>query len=262
MKEVIDLILKKKELLGISNEVALKEINRNLNKKIIKIIEEKRFKSKEFKDFLKKVRAQLRRQFGAFNNPHIKRNELIEKKDYNGILLSHQSSKERMPYYKEVYLKIFKKHDISVSIIDIGCGFNPLSIEYMPFIPKNYLALDINEKDLEIINTYFKQKKINGKIRVFDATNQSNYSFSKNYDVCFAFKLFEILERTKSHRLTEDIINLIPSNTIVASFSTRTLSNAPMTKKRRIWFEVMSLRLGYSIESFSIPNELFYILTK
>jgi hypothetical protein len=74
--------------------------------------------------------------------------------------------------------------------------------------------------------------------------------------------LFEILETSKSHRLTEEIIKLIPSKIIIASFSTRTLGNLPMSRKRRIWFEVMSKRLGYTIDSFKVPNEIFYILKK
>ncbi|MFA5303101.1 MAG: methyltransferase domain-containing protein [Candidatus Nanoarchaeia archaeon] len=262
MEEVIGLVLKKKELNGIDKSIALKEINRNLNSKVDKLIKEKRYKSKEFKEFIKKVRSQLRRQFGAFNNANIDREGLVKKKDYFGLMLSHQSSRERLPYYKEVYLKIFKDLNGPISIIDIGCGFNPLSIEFMKVKPKKYLALDINENDLKIIREYFKQKGVSGEANVFDATNLKNYGFNEMFDYCFAFKVFEILERTKSHRLTEDIIKLVPARIIVASFSTRTLSNAPMTRKRRIWFEVMSKRLGYSIESFSIPNELFYILRK
>ncbi|MDD4352869.1 MAG: methyltransferase domain-containing protein [Candidatus Nanoarchaeia archaeon] len=261
MNEVISLIIKKKELSGISHDVVLKEIIRNINPKLKKLIDEKRFKSGEFKKFVKNVRAQLRRQFGAFNNPNVDRLNLLRKKDYQGLLLSHQSSKERLPYYNEVYSKIFKGIK-SVSIIDIGCGFNPLSSKFMkPFIRK-YLALDINENDLKIIQEYFDELKINGLTKVFDATNLENYSFDEEFDICFAFKLFEILERTKSHRLTEDIILKIPAKIIAASFSTKTLSGAPMTRKRRIWFEVMSKRLGYKIETFMVPNELFYILSK
>jgi len=262
MKEVVELVLKKKELRGISEDVVLKEINRNLSPKIMTLVEEKRFKSEELRKFVKIIRAQLRRQFGAFNNPKINRLKLMEKKDYYGLLMSHQSSRERMSYYPEVYSKIFKGAKTPASIIDIGCGFNPLSAEFMPLLPKKYLALDINENDLKIIENYFIDKKINGSAKVFDATILKNYNFNEEFDICFAFKLFEILERTKSHRLTEDIIKLIPSKNIIASFSTKTLSGAPMSRARRIWFEVMSKRLGYSIESFSIPNELFYILRK
>lgn len=259
MKEAIALILLKKELKGISEEVVLKAIKRNLTPKVSKIIEDKRFKSNEFKVFKKKVRSELRRQFGAFKNPKVDRAKLLKSKDYDAILKSHLSSKERLPYYGEIYSRIISS---PASIIDVGCGFNPLSINYMPYKPKKYLALDINEDDLKIIREYFKIEGITGEAKVFDATDLSGYNFSESFDYCFCFKLFEILETSKSHRLTEEIINRLPSKRIIASFSTRTLGNAPMTKSRRVWFEVMSKRLGYRIESFKVANELFYILVK
>ncbi|MDD5054451.1 MAG: methyltransferase domain-containing protein [Candidatus Nanoarchaeia archaeon] len=262
MKNVIEAVLKKKELKGIDESIALKEIERNLTSKTFELIKKERFKSAEFKDFIKKVRASLRRQFGAFNNPKIDRKELIKKKAYGEILMSHLSSKERMPYYKEVYDKIFSIIGKPDSIIDLGCGFNPLSIEFMDYSPKKYLALDINADDLKIIQEYFRQKKINGEAKVFDATELKNYDFNENFDACFAFKVFEIFEKTKSHRLTEDIVLRIPSKKIAASFSTKTLSNAPMKRKRRIWFEIMAKRLGFRVDYFMIPNEIFYVLIK
>jgi 16S rRNA (guanine(1405)-N(7))-methyltransferase len=262
MEETINHILEKKELRGIDTAVVIKFIKKNLDAKSKRIIEEKRFKSKEYKAFVKKVRADLRRSFGAFNNPKIDRNKLIEKNEFIKIIKSHLSSKERLPYYKEIYNKIFGNIKKPVSIIDLGCGMNPLSSEFMNVLPKNYLALDINADDLNIIKKYFEKKKINGKIRVFDASKLSNYIFNETYDFCFAFKLFEILETSKSHKLTEDIILRIPSKAIVASFSTRTLSGAPMSRKRRIWFEVMAKRLGYKSELFEAKNEIFYILKK
>lgn len=262
MDDALGIILKKKELAKISKDCAIKEIKRQISPKIKKIILEKRFKSGDFKEFSKKIRAQLRRQTGAFNNPKIDREILIEKKDYGSLLLSHKSSKERMPYYEKAYGIIFERFPLAKSIIDLGCGLNPLSIEFMPKIPEKYLALEIDTGMVDAINGYFSQKKINGIAKEFDASDLKSYDFDGSFDLCFAFKLFEILEKTKSHRLTEDIILKIPAKAIIASFSTRTLGNAPMSKKRRVWFEVMSKRLGFSIEYFEIPNELFYILKR
>ncbi len=259
VQKAIEIILKKKELSGINEEIAKKEIDRKITPKIKKIIENERFKSGDFKKFVKEVRAQLRRQFGAFNNPKIDREELIKKMDYEKLLLSHKSSKERMPYYKGIYEKVFLGIK-SASIIDLGCGLNPLSIEYMPIKIDDYLALDIGEKDLGIINEYFNQKGINGKARFFDASNLGSYKFKEKFDYCFAFKVFEIIEKTKSHRLTEEIIIRIPAKVIVASFSTETLGGARMKRARRIWFEVMAKRLGFIVSSFQVKNEIFYIL--
>ncbi|MBN1923796.1 MAG: methyltransferase domain-containing protein [Nanoarchaeota archaeon] len=262
MDEVIKIILKKKELANLDKELVKKVINNNLNTKIKKLIKEERFKNKDFKEFIKIVRSQLRRQYGAFQNPKMERMELVKKKDYLNLLKSHQSTKERLPYYKDFYNKLWKITGKPGSILDVGCGMNPVSFEYMNLGNNiEYLALDISKKDLEVISEYFRQKGINGSVKVFDAA-RDDYNFNKVFDACFCFKLFEILETTNSHRLTEDIILKLPAKQVIASFSTKTLSDAPMTKKRRVWFEVMLKRLGYSFETIELANELFYCFKK
>jgi hypothetical protein len=138
---------------------------------------------------------------------------------------------------------------------------NPISYEYMNLKGVEYLAADISSKDLSVIKDYFKIKKIKGSTILFDAV-RDEYEFKKKYDVCFVFKLFEILETTKSHRLTETIFKKIPANWVVASFSTKTLSGARMTRKRRVWFEVMLKRLNQEFEVVELPNELFYVIRK
>jgi 16S rRNA (guanine(1405)-N(7))-methyltransferase len=183
----------------------------------------------------------------------------LERKDYVNLLKSHQSSKERLKYYEKFYKELFAITGKPDSIIDIGCGMNPISFEYMNLDNIEYYALDISKKDLEIIKEYFKQKNINGRVKVFDAV-RDKYVFNKTYDLCFAFKLFEILETTKSHRLTEDIIKKLPAKWIIASFSTKTLSGAPMKRRRRIWFEVMLKRLGKKFETINFYNEIFYVI--
>ncbi len=261
MKRVVELVLQKKELKNISERVVLAVIKENITKKIESLIKTERLKTKEFKQFVKIVRAQLRRQYGAFQNPKIDRKKLVKNKDYTALLKSHQSSKERLSQYEELYSRIFTITGKPKSIIDIGCGMNPLSYEYMQLKNVEYFALDISGYDLEVINEYFKQKKLRGDIRVFDAI-RDKYDFKKNYDICFCFKLFEILETSKSHRLTEDVFKKLPAEWVIASFSTKTLSGAPMTKRRRVWFEVMLKRLKKSFTTIELQNELFYVIKK
>lgn len=258
MKQVISDILSKKELTTISENIVEQIIKEKLDKKIKQIISEKRYKTKQYKQFIKKIRAILRRQYGAFQNPKINRKKLFEKKDWEGLLKSHKSSKERFSYYNELYKKIFEITGKPKSILDIGCGMNPISYEYMNLKKIEYLACDISNSDLNIINKYFKIKKINGKIKLFDAI-RDKYSFKK-YDIIFAFKLFEILETTRSHKLTENIIKKLKAKYIVASFSTKTLSGRKMSRARRGWFEVMNKRLGNKLKIIELENEIFYII--
>lgn len=261
MKELIKIVLKKKELSKIDEEYAIKVLKSYLTPKVKELVKEERFKNKYFKKFVRDVRAQLRRQYGAFENPKVDREELIMKKDYTGLLKSHLSSKERLKYYPKLYKDIFSITGKPKSILDVGCGMNPISYEYMRLGRVEYYALDVSFHDLKIVAEYFKQKKIKGFVKVFDAVSD-DYDFNKKFDVCFCFKLFEILETTKSHRLTEDIIKKLPARWVVASFSTKTLSGGRMKRKRRIWFEVMLKRLMFEFKIVEIPNELFYIIKK
>ena len=261
MNEIIQLIIDKKELQNINRDIVKRLINENLDKKIEKIISEKRFKTSIFRNFVKKIRAQLRRQYGAFQNPKIDRKELLKKKDYIALLKSHQSSKERLPYYEKIYEHFWKITGVPETILDLGCGMNPISFEFMKLKQLEYHAYDISKYDLGIIKSYFDNKKIKCVTKVFDATTDK-YVFDKNFDVCFCFKLFEILETTKSHKLSEDIFLKIPCDFLIASFNTRTLGNKPMKRARRIWFEVMLERLGFKFNTLIIPNEIFYIINK
>jgi len=257
--EIVGKVLEKKELSGINPEVAEKIVKEHLTKKVTELARNKRFRNKEYKNFIKIVRAQLRKQYGAFQNPAINREELIRKRDYTGLLKSHQSTKERLKFYPEFYKSIFAVTGKPESIIEIGCGMHPLSLECSGIGKVEYLAADISMKDLKIVQEYFNQnKRIKGRTLLFDAV-RDEYNFRKKYDLCFVLKLFEILETTKSHRLTEDIVNQLPAKWVAASFSTKTLSNKPMTRARRIWFEVMLKRLKKNFEIIRIPNEIIYV---
>lgn len=262
MERVIDIVLKKKELQNINRRVAKSVILENLNTKIEELIRDQRFKTKRFKSFVKKIRAQLRRQYGAFQNPKIDRKALIKKKDYVSLLKSYLSSKERLKHYPILYKQLFEITGKPNSILDIGCGMNPISYEYMNIGRVKYLACDISDYDLNVIKEYFSHKNgIKGEVKVFDAAREK-YDFKKEYNVCFAFKLFEILETTKSHRLTEEIFKKLPAEWVIASFSTKTLSGARMKRRRRVWFEVMLKRLGREFRVVEIPNEIFYVIKK
>ena len=261
MIDFINYILKKKELKGIDINIANRIIKRTLTTKELNILEKNNEKNKEFKKIIRKARAQLRRQFGVFQNPKIDRALLAKNKDWINLLKSHNSSKERLPFYKELYEEIFNITSLPKTILDIGCGMNPISFEFMDIKNITYYALDININDLKIIKYYFSTVNENCKIIIFDATHDA-YVFNKKFDVCFCFKLFEILKINKGHKLTEEIINKIPSKWIIASFSTKTISGMNMKKTNRVWFEVMLKRLNLEFKILKKENEIFYCIKK
>src|SRR3989344_9497342 len=132
-EELIKKIKAKKELAGISNEFVSEILKKELNKSKVS----NSLSKKEEKLIIKSVRAQLRKFSGQF----IKKSDYIKKIDSNNIdelLKAHASTNERLDFYPELK-NLIKKHQVT-SIIDLGCGLNPLAIADNKII---YHAYDI-----------------------------------------------------------------------------------------------------------------------
>ena len=60
---------------------------------------------------------------------------------------------ERISIYKDLYKQIFKITKKPKSILDLGCGLNPLSYPLMNLKNVTYNACDIAINDLNLIKT-------------------------------------------------------------------------------------------------------------
>ena len=91
-----------------------------------------KFDKKNITDYqkLKFTRSFLRKVYSSFSS----RKLLVPKeKDSKWILMKHKSTKERGPFYPEVYSRILKGFEKRkrVSIVDLGCGVNGFSFELL-----------------------------------------------------------------------------------------------------------------------------------
>ena len=147
-------------------------------------------KSSSFKQVIKEIRSKIRKSHIVYENNINKRENLLkllnelflntkgqykqnksqckpneDKRDitldttvFNDIVVellkTHKSSDERLPFYDSIYKFIFNECNNVQSIVDIGCGLNPISTFLYPnyFAGKRYLALDINKSEINIIN--------------------------------------------------------------------------------------------------------------
>jgi hypothetical protein len=277
IKLIIKDILAKRELSNLNEELVAEKVKLFLAKH--KSIAEKlrqseysKFKrSKEHEAIIKEIRAQLREVYGVFIQKNYKKRfgllEELEKmpslETHNKILTLHKSSKERLPYYPVVYKKIFAITGIPRKIIDFACGLNPLSYPYLECKPE-YLACDLAEKDLEFIQAYFDIMKIKGVTQRIDLIKDHNKlaDLSKDCDVAFLFKTLDSLE-TVQWNISERILAQIKARFMVVSFATKSLGGKKtIRKEKRSWFERLVSKLKYGFESFEIPGEIFYIITK
>jgi len=247
--DIVDEIKKSKKYKHISKEIIKKYTDR-VRKKYPKANE---------KSLIKEVKSELHKIAG-FSKDIMKREKLLGKGDYVGILKTNQSTNERLKDYRDLYKEIFEITGIPKSILDLACGINPISIIFMDFKP-NYYAYDINEADVEIVNKFFKQEKIKGKAEVMDVSKIGNIKKLPKTDICFLFKALDVLEN-KGHKYSEELIKALKCKYIVASFATKTIGGKKMRYGYRGWIERMLERIGYSYHKRELSNEVFYIISK
>lgn len=270
-------IKKKKELQHITDDFVKEQLLAYLRQehKLFKSLRENCHpKSKSYGIVIKQVRARLRKAYGLFRDDPVKRQKLIEtlsvapiaaqKKVIDAILSTHASTKERLPIYAHLYAKIFALTGKPGVILDLGCGINPFSFSYMGLKKCTYFAYDINEEEINALNKYFsllhqKIPHFEGQASAADIMQMQKIPPS---DICFLFKMTDILDKNKGHKATEEMLKKIPAKYIVVSFATKTMSGKEMTAPRRSWMEWLCKRLGYQYTIIEFPNELFYVIKK
>ncbi|MBU1622843.1 MAG: hypothetical protein KJ597_04690, partial [Nanoarchaeota archaeon] len=232
-------------------------------------------KSKQYKEVVKKIRAKLRRIYGLFRESEdvVKRSSLVDlllskktlnKKIITDILTTHSSTKERLPFYEDLYKKIFKITKQPKSILDLGAGINPFSIPLMKLKSLKYYASDLSQDEVEQLNTFFKYLKKKNKLFTGKAELLNILHFVKlpQADLAFLFKMTDVLDQGKNHKTTEQVIKKIPAKFVVVSFPTKTMSGKKMNFPRRKWIELMCKRLKYSYKVLTFSNEIFYVIKK
>ncbi|MBW2993937.1 hypothetical protein KY315_00780, partial [Candidatus Woesearchaeota archaeon] len=232
--------------------------------KALQTMQEGRTRSEEYKKIIKHVRAVLRRVYGVFLTKATEDREKHLKEDnFEKLLETHLSTKERIPIYSTIYEKIFAITGKPEVILDLGCGLNPLSYPFMK-VDAEYYASELNESDCEFLGRCFKKMGIKGKAiplnLVEAAKNPSLLNVFPKADVCFLFKILDEVERKKGRKASEALIKNINADWLVISFATKKVTGKPMKFPYRRWLEQMLIRLGHEFKIIKESNEIFYVV--
>ena len=235
-EKIVNDILKKKSISGISEEVVKSELDSYLKKEKISIVS---LTKKDISLIVHDLRSILRKLSGRF------RKESDE--DF------HISTDERLEFYKEVKYEISKINP--KRILDLGCGINPL---FLAEKKVTYNAYDIDETSIDKVKSYFNENGITGEVKSLDI--RKKYLFPKS-DLCLMLKVLDLVDK-EGHKTAEMIIRNTDSKNYIISFSTKTLSGKPMNHPQRGWIEHLLSRLGYSFTTLKTTNEIYYIAKK
>jgi 16S rRNA (guanine(1405)-N(7))-methyltransferase len=259
-------VKKNKKYSSIADEIILEEISNYLKKNKIEKIT---------KQDIKEIRKNLHRIYSSYiRGKKSKRNKILEElknspdnlEMINRILATAVSTKERLDCYPKIYSEIFRLTIQPRTIMDIGCGLNPVSYLYMNLKELNYYAYDIDNEDIDFLNDFFQIQKpfgLNGKAQILNARNLKEISHLPSTDIVFLWKLIDLIN-TKNSKPSEELIKILINKTrfIVASFATRTIGGKPMNLPRRKGFELMLERNNLKFQTIKISNEIFYVISK
>ncbi|MEK6855247.1 MAG: hypothetical protein AABX73_03415 [Nanoarchaeota archaeon] len=248
-EEIIRKIKSKKELSGITNSIVEEHLSNYIKKRGINLPE---LREKQLKIIIKEIRAKLRTLSGQYQRGVKHRLKFLNNKELENLLRTHSSTSERIDFYPSLK-KMIKNLKIK-SILDLGCGLNPIALSDKKI---KYYASDIKEDELSLIESYFAQNKINGRTFVYDI--RAIKDDLPKADLCLLFKVIDLVSKNNKS-LTKNILSNIKCKYILVSFPTKKLSGRPMSKPKRIWFERILAELNMKFETFQSDNEIFYLI--
>ena len=227
-----------------------------------------KFDKKDLNDYqkLKLTRNFLRKIYSSFSSRKLLGN-LDKDKDVEWILNKHKSTKERLPYYKEIYERALKSiKNKTISIIDLGAGINGLSYSYFP-IKVNYIGVEAIGQLVDLMNSYFVIGKIKAK-----AIQESLFELEKIKElikkekspkIIFLFKVIDSLEMMQRNYSKELLLKIVPlADRTVLSFATRSLGKRSKFSANRNWI-VKFINENFSIiDDFELGGERYLIFER
>jgi len=242
--QIINKVMEKKEL----RNIPLEDVEMALGMCLGEEIGER--------EAVKKTRALLHKVYGAFGSRKLLQ---LRERDPEWILRKHLSTRERMPYYKELYGKILKKGE---TIIDLGAGVNGFSLSYVP--ENKYFGVEGIGELVDLMNDYFAKNKMKAKalhLSLFNLRMIKNEIGEINgKKVVFLFKVLdslEMLERDFSKKLLEEITPLV--DRVVVSFATRSMISRKLFKAKRRWVIDFIKERFKILEDFELGGERYVV---
>ena len=220
----------------------------------------------------KAAKTKLHQLYGAYTLPNSNKKasqiikmltkETISIENINKLLKLHASTNERIPFYKDFYDFIIKSTGNVKSILDLGCGFNPFSIPFLPMKICEYHAIDIDVQVMELTNIFFD---ILGLPPNAVCADLDSCIPKINVDLTFMLKLLPVLEANnpgKAYKLLDEL----STKWLVITFPTRSLGGKKKGMKENYQKSFINALNENSFMNYDLVsencfgNELMFIL--
>jgi 16S rRNA (guanine(1405)-N(7))-methyltransferase len=177
------------------------------------------------------------------------------------ILDLHSSTRERLPILERFYPAIFEATGRPDSILDLGCGLNPVSLPWMGLnAASRYIALDIDRERIRFLRRFLCLAGLDPLTRCQDILVQPpGYAA----DVALLLKMSPTLE-CQEPGATGRLVEQLKTPAVVVSFAVTSLGGRD--KRMRENYERQFLDLaqgrGWQVESLPFERELVFVVAK
>lgn len=209
-------------------------------------------KARSADDAVKRVKRRLHQAVGAFRGGVTGGAEMR----------SHASTRERLPNLDAFYSDIWAITGVPRSILDLGCGLNPLALSWMRLAPDaRYIAIDVDERPLATVRTHLEQSGHPHEVLTMDLVSRVP---DDEVDVALLLKLVTTLDRQDPEAATRLLRGLRARHAVV-SFTTRSLGGRgkgmERTNRERMDRLVSDAGRVSAVTEASVPGELIFVLT-
>jgi 16S rRNA (guanine(1405)-N(7))-methyltransferase len=177
------------------------------------------------------------------------------------LLGLHSSTRERLPILEQFYEAVFGITGRPSSMLDLGCGLNPLAWSWMGLeAGTRYFALDIDQSRVHFLNRYLALAGLEPLARCQDVLSQPP---ADTVDLALLLKLSPTLERQETGA-TLRLIEQIRSPHVVVSFSVTSLGGREKGMAEQYQAQFLNWIEGqsWSVDTLRFETELAFAVRK
>jgi 16S rRNA (guanine(1405)-N(7))-methyltransferase len=177
------------------------------------------------------------------------------------IMHYHQSTRERLKILDQFYTRIFSLLPSVQSVMDAACGFNPLSIPWMP-IPAEmkYYAYDVYKDLIDFVNGFMAIRNVQGHAEVREVIQHTP---EVKTDVAFLLNTIPCLEQIEKWAGLK-VLEAIDANFLVVSFPVKSLCGREknMRKHYEIALSKLTREKDWNIQKIEFITEQVFLIKK
>jgi 16S rRNA (guanine(1405)-N(7))-methyltransferase len=177
------------------------------------------------------------------------------------ILALHSSTSERLPILDRFYAEIWAITGRPASILDLGCGLNPLALPWMDLPAETrYIALDIDATRVDFLNRFFSLAGLPSLARCQDLLTRPPADAA---DLALLLKMSPSLERQEPDA-TLRLMQQIRTPHVAVSFAVKSLGGREkgMLAHYRSQFREMVAGQAWTVQELVFDTELVFVVSR